>query len=443
MYSKQTISTLIQKHPILQEIIDLHPATWINPNKKSMQDMPKFPLQKKDMLEAAKLWERFAPFFKVAFPETASTNGILESPLKQIPNMQGYLDNENDPISGKLYLKCDNALPIAGSIKARGGFFEILLYAEKLALEARLIKDSTNYAVFNSVTFREFFSSYTIGVGSTGNLGLSIGILSAKLGFQVKVFVSGDAKQWKKDLLRKKGVQVIEFDGDFSIALDAGRKETKADPKAYFVDDEDSEALYLGYSVGALGLAKQLEEKQIKVNAQHPLFVYLPCGVGGSPGGTSFGLKQIYGDHVHCFFVEPTHSPAVLTGLVTGKMSAISVQDIGIDNRTEADGLAVGRPSKFATEISKHVISGLYTIEDDSLFRLLSELKDSENQFLEPSATAGLVGPQRIASTAYSKINKLNMANATHIAWATGGDLVPKYQGEVFYNKGKQLLQHF
>lgn len=247
----------------------------------------------------------------------------------------------------------------------------------------------------------------------------------------------------EKDLLRKYGVEVIEFEGDFSIAINAGREETKANPKAYFVDDEDSEALYLGYSIGALRLAKQLEEQKILVDAQHPLFVYLPCGVGGSPGGTSFGLKQIYGDNVHCFFVEPTHSPAVITGLITQKMSAISVQDIGIDNRTEADGLAVGRPSKFATEISNHVISGIYTIEDNTLYRLLSELKDSEDQFLEPSATAGLIGPQRIASTEYSKINKLNMTNATHIAWATGGDLVPQYQRELFYNKGKELLQHF
>lgn len=440
MYSKHTISNLIQKHPLLQKIIDLHPVTWINPNRKLMQDMPKFPLQKSDMLEAAKLWERFAPFFKEAFPETASTNGILESPLKQIPNMQKYLDKAETPISGKLYLKCDNALPIAGSIKARGGFFEILQYAEKLAFEAKLINDDMDYTVFNTDKFRQLFSNYTIGVGSTGNLGLSIGILSVNLGFQVKVYVSGDAKQWKKDLLRENGVQVIEFEGDFSIAITAGREETKANPKAYFVDDEDSEALYLGYSVGAIRLSKQLEEQNIKVDAQHPLLVYLPCGVGGSPGGTSFGLKQIYGDNVHCFFVEPTHSPAVLTGLLTGKMSEISVQDIGIDNLTEADGLAVGRPSKFATEISNHVIDGIYTIEDDNLYRLLSELKDSENQFLEPSATAGLIGPQRIAETDYAKTNKLNMTNATHIAWATGGDLVPKYYRELFYNKGKELL---
>ena len=63
--------------------------------------------------------------------------------------------------------------------------------------------------------------------------------------------------------------------------------------------------------------------QQIRVDAEHPLFVYYPCGVGESPGGTAFGLQQIYGDHVHCFFVEPTNCPTVLTGLLAGEMRHI------------------------------------------------------------------------------------------------------------------------
>ena len=209
---------------------------------------------------------------------------------------------------------------------------------------------------------------------------------------------------------------------------------------AYFVDDENSNELFLGYTVGALRLAKQLEEANIRVDADNPLFVYSPCGVGGSPGGTAFGLKQIYGDDVHCFYVEPTHSPAVLTGLVTGEMSNISVHDIGIDNKTEADGLAVGRPSNFATNISNHIVSGIYTIEDNRLFTLLAQLMDSEKIFLEPSATAGLIGPQMVAQIDYAAKHKINMENATHIVWATGGDLVPKEERKLFYNRGTDNL---
>lgn len=440
MYSRNKIDSFVKQAPVLKDIMDLKPVVWLNPNRKSKSEMPSFPLKKEDMESAAELWDRFAPFFVKAFPETAETNGVLESPLKEIQNMKTLLNKESIKIKGRLFLKCDNALPIAGSIKARGGFFEVLHYAEELALNAGILIKSADYTVFTTDEFKQFFSKYKIGVGSTGNLGLSIGIISAKLGFQVTVYVSADAKKWKKDLLRSKGAEVIEFAGDFSEAILAGRQETNADPMAYFVDDENSHELFLGYTVGALRLSKQLEEANITVDAEHPLFVYSPCGVGGSPGGTAFGLKQIYGDNVHCLFVEPTHSPAVLTGLVTGELSNISVHDIGIDNKTEADGLAVGRPSNFATTVSGHLISGIYTIEDNHLFTLLAQLMDTEKIFLEPSATAGLIGPQMVATTGYAKKNNLNMENATHIVWATGGDLVPDFERNEFYERGLSEL---
>jgi D-serine dehydratase len=436
MFTKDRITQLVDENPILEEVIQIRPVTWLNPALKSTAQTPALPLTLANMEEAAQLWERFAPFFEKAFPETAATNGRLESPLREIPEMKKTLNQQGPKIEGRLFLKCDNALPIVGSIKARGGFYEVLHHAETLALKAGMIRQKEDYGVFASKELRDFFGQYKIGVGSTGNLGLSIGVISAALGFKATVYVSSDAKKWKKDLLRSKGVEVVEFAGDFSEAILAGRQKTNADPSAYFVDDENSHELFLGYTVGALRVAKQLEAATIRVDAEHPLFVYSPCGVGGSPGGTAFGLKQIYGDHVHCFYVEPTHSPAVLTGLVTGEMSNISVQDIGLDNNTEADGLAVGRPSNFATTVSSHIVSGIYTIADDPLFTLLAQLKDAENIFLEPSATAGLVGPQRVTTTQYAQMHQLNMANATHVVWATGGDLVPEDERRKFYTRG-------
>lgn len=439
MFTKDKIKSLIDQNPILEKVIDLKPVNWINPNRKNYKDITNFPFSYQDILEAEDLWKRFIPFFQIAFPETKATHGVLESPLKELPKLKALLSENSTNIEGRLFLKCDNALPIVGSIKARGGFYEVLHYAEQLALENGLLTKEDDYSLFASDEFKQFFSQYKIGVGSTGNLGLSIGTISAVLGFQVAVYMSSDAKVWKKNLLKERGAEVVEFSGDFSEAIEVGRKETNQNPKGYFVDDENSDLLFLGYTVGALRIATQLKEQNILVDENHPLIVYSPCGVGGSPGGTAYGLKQIYGDHVHCFFVEPTHSPAVLTGLITGLMNEICVQDIGVDNQTEADGLAVGRPSQFVTKISNDIISGVYTIEDDQLFQLLAQLVDTEEIFLEPSATAGLIGPQRIAETDYFEKNQLNMKNATHVVWATGGDLVPEEQREAFYKLGADM----
>lgn len=425
--------------PLLRDIMDLKPVFWVNHMRPRMADIPSLPLSLDDMLAAAKLFERFQPFFKKVFPETKETNGMIESSLTEIPNMKTRLEKErNAAINGRLFIKQDNALPVTGSIKARGGFFEVLHYAEQLALNAGLITRNDHYEKFAEPEMKKFFSRFTIGVGSTGNLGLSIGTMAAVLGFNVNVYMSRDAKEWKKELLRKKGANVFEFDGDFSEAIDEGRKKTEADPKGYFVDDEKSKYLFLGYSVAALRLKEQFKQENIPVDEDHPLFVYLPCGVGGSPGGITFGLKQLFGDHVHCFLVEPTHSPAVLLGMLTELGSKVSVQDFGIDNRTEADGLAVGRPSAFASGFIQKLASGVYTIEDEELFPLLAMLKDEEGIFVEPSATAGLPGPFRLQETRYTEDDGLmgKMDQATHLVWSTGGSLVPDEDRKTFYQRG-------
>ena len=177
------------------------------------------------------------------------------------------------------------------------------------------------------------------------------------------------------------------------------------------------------------------------MDADHPLFVYLPCGVGGGPGGVAFGLKLAFGDNVHCFFAEPTHSPCMLLGVYTGLHDAISVQEIGIDNLTAADGLAVGRASGFVGRAMERLLDGLYTLSDQSMYDMLGWLAQEENIRLEPSALAGMAGPQRVcASTDYQQMQGISaeqLNNATHLVWATGGGMVPEAEMAQYLAKGR------
>lgn len=420
--------------PIVQTIAQALECTWFNPNlRPAAQALAALPYGRADVDDAARRLLRFAPYIARCFPETAAEGGLIESPLTQIPRMAQFLrETEGNCLSGRMFLKRDSDLAVAGSVKARGGIYEVLQHAETLALSAGLLREDMDYAALAEPEFKAFFGQYEVAVGSTGNLGLSIGIMSAALGFRVTVHMSADARQWKKDLLRSKGVQVMEYAGDYSEAVKEGRKRSDANPMSYFVDDENSVSLFMGYAVAAERLQKQLTAQGVAVDATHPLFVYLPCGVGGAPGGIAFGLKLLYGDAVHVFFVEPIQCPCMLLGLATGKNSEICVQDVGLSGKTHADGLAVGRPSGFVGGIMKELLSGAYTVEDYRLYDLMRALLDTEGIFIEPSACACLPGPAFLAAApgmdAYLAAHNLSqcMENATHVLWATGGRLVPQ-----------------
>ncbi|WP_192892140.1 D-serine ammonia-lyase [Vibrio bathopelagicus] len=432
--SELNIDKLTSDFPLLKQLIALEEVNWFNPNITTLeQGLPYVGMGDKDIHDASLRLKRFAPYLAKAFPETQVANGIIESELIDIPLMKSVLEDHYQlPIKGRLMMKKDSHLPISGSIKARGGIYEVLTHAEKLAIEAGLLSESDDYSKLLEPEFRDFFKQYSIAVGSTGNLGMSIGIMSAKLGFTVSVHMSADARAWKKNKLREHGVNVVEYEQDYGVAVEQGRKEAEQDPRCFFIDDENSQTLFLGYSVAGERLKQQFEQQQVVVDKEHPLFVYLPCGVGGGPGGVAFGLKMAFGDDVHCIFAEPTHSPCMLLGVHTGLHDEISVQDLGIDNLTAADGLAVGRASGFVGRAMERLLDGYYTLTDERMYQLLSELDQAEGIQLEPSALAGMPGAIHVEhNSEYLErlgIAESTLASATHLVWATGGGMVPEQE---------------
>lgn len=432
------VSQLTAQFPLVRSLIALEPLTWFNPKASTLAvGLPYVGLDQRDVADASARLARFAPYLCEAFPETRVTQGILESEIAAIPAMQGALNERYGvEVTGRLLLKKDSHLPISGSIKARGGIYEVLAHAEQLALKAGLLREEDDYSKLFSDEFRQFFGQYSIAVGSTGNLGMSIGIMSAKLGFTVTVHMSADAREWKKRKLREHGVIVVEYAEDYGVAVEQGRKEAERDPNCFFIDDENSRTLFLGYSVAGERVKAQFKEMGIVVDAEHPLFVYLPCGVGGGPGGVAFGLKLAFGDNVRCFFAEPTHSPCMLLGVHTGLHDHISVQDLGIDNLTAADGLAVGRASGFVGRAMERLLDGFYTLSDQEMYDLLGLLAREEQIRLEPSALAGMPGPWRVAANpewqAAQGLDKATMAQSTHLVWATGGGMVPAEEMEKY-----------
>ena len=121
--------------------------------------------------------------------------------------------------------------------------------------------------------------------------------------------------------------------------------------------------------------------------------------------------------------------------------------DGAAQHRTAADGLAVGRASGFVGGLMRPFMSGCYTLQDERMYTLLAQLADAEDLYLEPSALAGMYGPvltqpgQLLGAYTEAALPAGALANATHLVWATGGNMVPREEMQRYYAKGRALAQ--
>ena len=369
-------TVMIEEHPQIKELMAKRPIVWQNPDYGKRADLP---LTRADIFDAVARWERFAPFMAVAFPETAAMNGIIESPLLPLEQMKPAWEALNhQSLAGQLYLKADSQLPISGSIKSRGGIYEVLKFAEQVAMAHTDLTYMDDYSVLATAKYDELFAQYGVIVASTGNLALSVGIMAATFGFKTTVYMSHDARQWKKDKLRANGVTVEELNTDFSSVIPVARAAAAKDDHTHFVDDEGSRDLFLGYAVAGVRLQHQLKVQGIKMDAAHPVVVYLLA----------------------------------------------------------ADGLAVSRPSRLAGKVMQTLLLGTATFEDDDLYRYLTKLVDTEDVMVEPSAAAGFTAIAPIMAQFPTLAGK----DVTHIVWATGGDMMPESERQLDYELGQKLL---
>lgn len=383
------------------------PLLWHNPSLlPAAQALAASGHGRAEIEAAIARWQRFAPLLARLFPDSVAADGRIDSPLLS------QIDEHGQP----LWVKADHALPITACIKARGGVYEVLCHAEQLALAAGLLHAGDNYAVLADAPARQLFAQHRILVGSTGNLGYSVGVMARALGLGVEVHMSHDAKEWKKQRLRALGATVVEHPGDYALAVAAARDSAAADERAYFIDDESSLLLFFGYAAAAWDLAAQLAAAGLRPTPAQPLRVYLPCGVGGAPGGVAFGLKCLFGDAVQCVLVEPVASPCFLLRLATGD-DALSVYDIGLDNRTVADGLAVPRASATVAGIVGQLIDAVVTVSDASLLTAVRQQWQQHGLRLEPSAAAGFVAHQLASEQWPGKV--------IPVVWTTGGNGLP------------------
>ena len=95
MIQGKSRATWQQEYPILADMTALRETFWRNPRKISTQEaLAQCPITPEQVADAEARLQRFAPYIAQAFPETAAQGGIIESPVRPIPQMQQALGRE-------------------------------------------------------------------------------------------------------------------------------------------------------------------------------------------------------------------------------------------------------------------------------------------------------------------------------------------------------------
>ena len=120
--------TTAQTQPAVDALLaarlrNAQPALWTNAAREAQPAAAMSALGRTISLDdtkaAAARLARFAGLLAQVFPELAATGGVVESPLLPAAALQPALGMAEG--QGRLFIKADHSLPVAGSIKARGG----------------------------------------------------------------------------------------------------------------------------------------------------------------------------------------------------------------------------------------------------------------------------------------------------------------------------------
>lgn len=406
-------STAQQAEPLFDALRRGETAVWLNPEVRAVGGEA----DREAVARAAARFERFAPLLRRLFPDDgwdgriASALTIYDAPPAGLP---------------MLLVKGDHALPMTGSVKARGGVHELLCYVERIAAIEELMAEGDSVERLLEAEARAVLGLHTVVVASTGNLGFSIGLVARALGLNAEIHMSSDAREWKKERLRALDAKVVEHECDYTETVARARVAATGARRSHFIDDERSPDLFFGYAAAAAELRAQLADKGLEPTIERPLVVYLPCGVGGAPGGILFGLKLLFGEAVIGVFVEPVASACMLAALALGGSAPVSVYDLGLDNNTLADGLAVPTASAFVLETVGPAIDAAIAVPDQAMLTWVRQVWATGRLRLEPSAASGFaaVAPFVDAVAQQRELDQ-RVRRAIHVVWTTGGALLP------------------
>ena len=207
--------------------------------------------------------------------------------------------------------------------------------SEKLKLNKIFDKDESKR--FHLKSFKALGGAYAvekvakenkeivISTATAGNHGRSVAWGSKKLGLKCKIFISEYVSEFRAEVMRSFGADVIRIKGNYDNSLKECIKQSRQN-NWQIVQDVAWENYKLVPKLTMSGYSVMMKEISEQINNQKISHVILQAGVGGMAAGAVAGIARYLNHIPKIIIVEPESAACVLESIKAGKIKKITIE---------------------------------------------------------------------------------------------------------------------
>tara|TARA_Y100000590_G_scaffold430205_1_gene543589 strand:- start:244 stop:1371 length:1128 start_codon:yes stop_codon:yes gene_type:complete len=253
---------------------------------------------------------------------------------------------------------------------------------KKLNLNTIFYKDESKR--FNLKSFKALGGAYAvekvtkgnkdivISTATAGNHGRSVAWGSQKLGLKCKIFISEYVSEFRAEVMRSFGADVIRVNGNYDNSLKECIKQSKQNNWQIVQDVAWKDYKLVpkltmaGYSVMMKEISEQLKNQQIS-------HIILQAGVGGMAAAMVAGIARYLNNVPKVIVVEPESAACVLKSIQAKKIEKISIK-----KESMMGGMSCNEVSLVPWEILKNSVNCCVTVSDDYIAETVKSLANSK-----------------------------------------------------------------
>ena len=254
--------------------------------------------------------------------------------------------------------------------------------SEKLGLNKIFYKDESKR--FHLKSFKALGGAYAVekvtkgnkevvvSTATAGNHGRSVAWGSKKLGLKCKIFISEYVSEFRAEVMRSFGADVIRVKGNYDNSLKECIKQSKQN-NWQIVQDVAWQDYKLVPKLTMAGYSVMMKEISEQINSQQISHIILQAGVGGMAAAMVAGIAR-YLDHIpQVIIVEPESAACVLESIKVSKIEKISIKKESL-----MGGMSCDEVSLVPWEILKNSINHCVTVSDNYISKTVKLLANSE-----------------------------------------------------------------